>query len=1086
MVSSMAFGQNRTIKGQVVSDTDGEPLTGAAIVQKGTSNGVVADVNGNFTLTVPNNSVLVVSYIGFTTQQVKPTSNNITIRMKEDAALLSDIVVVGYGTMKKSDITGSVVSVDTKEMMKRVPTNVAQALQGAAAGVIVTQQDGAPDANTQVRVRGIGSINNTSLPLYVVDGVKVGTDANFVNPADIESMEVLKDASATAIYGSEGANGVIMITTKHGAQGKTQVQFTADFGLAQLPYKIRCVGVDEVAKAIRTAKYNDDPNYTLANSVWEEKYDGQRNSINWQDRMTRTGIKQQYGISAMGGNDKTQYNFSVGYLNNKGIIVNTNYSRLTARAGVKSKVNNYLEFGGDMNYVRTESKGSNIGLGNNINVSSHRDLAYMTPTLDYVDNGKLIHVNPVNPDGSYGTGTMWTSNGWEGNTNMVANIYATQMEINRKDRMNRIGASAYLDFTFLKDLNGHSLNLRSIGSWSHTSTDNDNFTGGQKRFNYINGVLTEITPLNGLDTKYSFDLGQSQSTAMGIETYMTYKWETDFNTLTVMAGNTVSKSYGTWVGASAYDFPSSTIRLTSLGLDDAKKKGQGGFNTDVNMISYYGRLVYNLYDRYILTATLRRDGSSNFSKGNQWGTFPSTALAWRVKEESFLKDVDAISNAKIRLGWGQTGNAGGIAGKSVYALSSAGVKYNFYNGAGIEGGRPIKTNGYYAPLVDRNLKWETNEQWNVGADLGLLNGELNITFDWFIRNTKDLLIDLPIRQSSGYSSIYTNYGNIRNTGVEFSINYNKRINKDWSVNATLNASTIKNKVTKLTELPIYAQATGGNSTFTSKDGADGIGGDGSNAFQVDGGANWDGHSISKVGEAVGSFYGYRTDGIFQTQEEIDSYTYVDADGNTQKTYPNAKPGDFKFKDLDGNKIIDGDDREVLGSGLPKFNYGLNLGAQYKNWDFSVYMYGVFGQKILSYSAMRMSTMWNSDDNTSTALLKKDIGKIWSADNTDGTLPRLTWKDDNKNMRVSDAWVKNGNFLKISNIQIGYTFDKALLAPLKIQGLRVYASIQNLCTISPYTQYGDPECGQGSVLFTGLDTGRYPNPRTYMVGLNVTF
>ena len=1073
MACTVALGQTKNVKGLVISSEDNQPLPGVAVLEKGTTNGTVTDVDGNYSINVGENSTIVVSFIGFATQEINVAGQNIiNVTMQSDSKELDDVVVVGYGVVKKSDLSGSVATVDKEAMMKRAPVNIGQALQGAAAGVIVTMQDGSPDARSAVRIRGVGTINGTSQPLYVVDGIKVGTDANFINPADIENMEVLKDASATAIYGSEGANGVIMITTKHGAKGQTNINFTADFGVQNLPYKIETLGINEFAKSIRKARSNDGA--SLDNEVWQEQYDGKRNEIDWQDQMTRRGLKQQYGLSATGGNDKSKYSFSVGYLDNKGIIVNTNYKRLTARANASAKtLNNHLEFGGDINFTRTESHGSNISVGNNINLSSHRDLAFMTPTLDYIDpvSGKLINVNPKNSDGTYGAGYWSTSNGWEGNTAQMANVYATQMEINRIDRTNRIAASAFIDIEFIKGLNVHS-----IWSWTHSATDNDNFSGGRKRYNMIDGKLTEVEYYG--DNKYDFSLGQSQGTSKGIETYITYRWETDFNTLTAMAGNTVSDYFGRWVNASAYDFISSKIRQTSLGLDDSKKKGSGGFNDDSRMISYYGRLIYNLFDRYILTGTIRRDGSSNFSSGNRWGTFCSAALAWRIKEEAFLKDVDAISNAKLRFGWGQTGNAGNMAGKSVYALSSSGVRYNFYQGAGIANESTMeKATGFYAPLVDTNLKWETNEQINIGIDLGFLDGDLNITADYFIRDTKDLLLDLPIRQSSGYSSIYTNYGTIRNQGLEFSINYNTRINEDWSVNASFNGSTLKNKVTKMGALPIYAQATGGNSTFSAIDGADGISGDGSNSFAVDNGSHWDNHSISIEGEAVGSFYGWKVDGIIRNEADL-----AEAKKRGQE---DAKLGDFLFKDRDGNGVIDDSDRYILGNGLPKFNFGINLGTNFRNFDFSVYMNGVAGQKILSYSAMRMSLIYKSDDNTTANMLKDSYKEVYD-NNPNGSLPRLSMIDKNLNMRVSDAWVKCGNFLRISNVQLGYSLPKDLLKNIYVSNCRIYAAIQNLALISPYKKYGDPECGQGSVLFTGLDTGRYPNPRTVMFGINVMF
>ena len=1060
------------VKG-LVSDESGEPVIGATIRVLGTNEGTVTDLDGNFQVSAKSNAQLSVSYIGYVTQKVNVGGQkSLSIILKPEDTTLNDVVVIGYGTMKKSDVTGSVVSIDTKSMLKRTPTNVAQALQGAAAGVMVTSQDGAPGSASAVRIRGIGTINGDAQPLYVVDGVQVGTSADFVNPTDIESIEVLKDASATAIYGSAGANGVIMITTKHGQKGKTNVTVTADFGIQTLPYKLKTLTGDDYARSVRESKANDGA--TLNNQIWSEVYDGKRNLIDWQDQMYRTSLRQQYGVSASGGNDGTQYNFSVGYLNNKGIIVNTNYDRLTARGSLKSKVNKYLELGADMNYTYSTVKGNNIGLGNNGNLSSQRDIAQMAPSLDYIDDatGEVVHVNVVNPDGTYGASKAPTPDGWEGMTATAQNPYASQMEIGRVTRNSRISINPYIDLTLLKTKH-HTLNAHSIMSWTQTNSDNDEFSGMYKRYNNIGGQMTEVKYEGRNQAYYSFGLGQSKGISKSIETYLTYNWKTDFNNLSFMVGNTVSKYEGSWVSASAHDFLSPNNRLISLTTDPTSIQGNGGFNAQVRTISYYGRLVYNLLDRYIVTATLRRDGSSNFSSGNRWGTFPSVALAWRAKEETFLKNVKQISNAKVRFGWGQTGNAGGIAGRSVYALSSAHTKYNFYapgQGGGTSG-QFDRVTGFYAPLVDTNLKWETNEQLNIGLDLGFLNGDLNVPMDYFTRKTKDLLLERQIRPSAGNTSIYTNFGQIDNTGFEFSINYNKQLNKDWGINVALNGSTLKNKIKKM-GVDYTATCSGSNSTYS----ADDI--DGSNIGAVSGtGFDWNNHSICREGEAVGSYYGYKVAGIITTQEMLDK---AKAQGQ------DAQMGDFLFVDTDKNGTLDDSDRQILGNGLPDLNFGLNLGATYKNWDFSVYAYGVLGMDILSYSKMRFSIMNPSDDSWTPALLKDSYKNMYSESNPGGTLPRLTRLDNNKNSRVSDAWVENGNFLKISNIQIGYTVPRKLLAPLNLTNVRAYFSIQNLCTISPYTKYGDPEVGQGSVIYTGLDTGRYANPRTYMFGLSVTF
>ena len=1061
------------VKG-TVSDESGEPIIGATVKVIGTNDGTVTDFDGRFQLNVKANAQLSISYVGYATEKVAVNGKtNLKVVLKGDETVLNDLVVVGYGTMKKSDISGSVATINKEQMERKVPVNIAQALQGAAAGVMVTNQDGAPGSKSAIRIRGIGTINGDAQPLYVVDGVQVGNNADFVNPADIESIEILKDASATAIYGSAGANGVIMITTKHGQKGKMNIKITADLGIQTLPYKLNTLTGDDYARSIRESKANDGA--TLSNQIWAEAYDGKRNLIDWQDQMYRTSLRQQYGISANGGTEKTQYNFSLGYLQNKGIIVNTKYDRLTSRASVKSKINDYIEFGGDMNYMYSTVKGNNIGLGNNANLSSQRDIAQMAPSLDYIDDvtGQLVNVNVVNPDGTYGAGKAPTPDGWEGMTAQAQNPYASQMEIGRVTRNSRISINPYIDITLL-NLKEHKLNIHAIASWTQTNSDNDEFSGMYKRYNKIGGTMTEVKYEGRNQLYYDFGLSQSKGLSKSIETYMTYNWKTDFNNLTLMAGNSVSKYEGSWVSASAHSFLSANNRLISLTTDAESINGNGGFNAEVRTISYYGRLIYSLFDRYVVTATVRRDGSSNFSEGNRWGTFPSAAIAWRVKEESFLKDVKAISNAKVRIGWGQTGNAGGIAGRSTYALSSADTKYNFYapGAGGGTTGTFDRVVGFYAPLVDTNLKWETNEQTNFGLDLGFLNNDLTVTMDFFTRKTKDLLLERQIRPSAGNTSIYTNFGQIDNTGFEFSVNYNKKLNKDWAINVAFNGSTLKNKIKKM-GVDYTATCTGGNSTYS----ADDI--DGSNLGAISGtGFNWNNHSICREGEAVGSYYGYKVAGIIKTQEQLDK---AKAQGQ------DAQIGDFLFVDTDKNGTLDDNDRVILGNGLPKFNFGLNLSATYKDWDFSLYTYGVLGMDILSYSKMRLSIMNQSDDSWTPALLKDSYNNMYNAEtNPNGTLPRLTRLDNNKNSRVSDAWVENGNFLKISNIQVGYNVPKKFLSSFGLTAVRAYVAVQNLCTISPYSKYGDPEVGQGSVIYSGLDTGRYATPRTYMCGLNITF
>ena len=1069
--------QNISVKGSV-KDVNGEPLIGVNVLQAGTTNGIITDFDGNFELNVPADASLTFSFIGYKTQTVAVKGRkSISVVLQEDTKTLDEVVVVGYGTMKKSDISGAVTTVNQEAVMRRVPQNIGQALQGAAAGVMVTQQDGAPDANAAIRIRGVGTINGDASPLYVVDGVQVGTNANFVNPSDIERIEILKDASATAIYGSAGANGVVMITTKHGKKGSSQINITADFGLQTLPYTLDTQGIDAYAAAIREARANDGNG--LYNQIWNEQFDGQRTYIDWQKEMTRPALRQQYGISLNGGNEKTQYSLSAGYMDVEGLVVNTNYNRFTMRANVNSKINKFLEIGGDINYVRSSSHGSNMALGNNGNMSSLRDFAFMTPTLDYLVNndinGELIKVNLENPDGTYGTGYLNTSDGWEGNTSIFNNPYASQMENGERNRnaSHRIQTTGYIDLTFL-DTKNHKLNIKSQGTYTYSGNHSSDFTGGRKRYNYIGGALTEIEEFQTkTDQIYSFSMNQSVYNSLGIQTYLTYNFQNDLHSLNLMAGNEVSKSWGEWLNASVKDFPSVNNRDMGLTQDPTSKQSGGAYNAEVRSISYFARASYVLMDRYILTGTIRRDGSSNFGSGNRWGTFPSAAAAWRISEEAFMKDIDFVDNLKLRVGWGQTGNSGNMTGRAVAALSGD-AAYNFYPAGGHTGafgGNRIRLTGWYAGLVDTNLKWETNEMLNFGIDFSFLEN-WDVTLEYFIKNTKDLLLTQQIRPTAGFTSIYTNYGEIQNKGFEFTVNYHKQVNKDFGFNVSLNGSTLSNKVKKMGD-PIYSTC--------SANGAGTLDGSNVQAVGDPNGFKWGDHSICMEGEAVGSFYGFLTDGIIKNEAELAEYQK----NITSDSYGSgASVGDFRFKDVNGDKVIDGNDRVILGNGFPALNYGITVGATYKDWDFSMAMNGVLGQEIFSYSAMRLSNMFASDDQTTVNVLKESYDAAFR--NGEGSLPRLSLLDLNSNRRASDAWVKNGDFFRISNLQVGYTLPKEISKKLSIQKARVYLGVQNLLLLSGYKKYGDPEVGQGSVLYTGLDTGRYPMPRTFMAGLNVTF
>lgn len=1017
------------IKGHI-TDVSGESIIGANVLVKGSTIGVISDIDGNFALDVPETGVLQVSYIGYITQEVKLISGkrDYKIVLKEDAETLEEVVVVGYGTVKKTDVTGSVTSVKSDEMMKRNPVSLGQGLQGAAAGVSVMRTSGDPEGGVSIRIRGVATVNGSADPLYVVDGVQVGTNIDFLNPADVESIEILKDASATAIYGSQGANGVILITTKPGVKGHTSLKFTANFGLQTLSQKLDVANAATFVEGIRGAKQNDDAVFT--NKAWENPaFTNKLNSIDWQDVMARTALQQNYNLSASGGSEKTQSRLSVGYLNNEGIIVNSYFKRLTARANITHKVKDFIRVGLNVAYVHAEKTG-----GGNLFT-----YARTIPTMDDTDAaGNLINVPVQYPDGTWGHFKQ------EGNGDVSKsqdNPYAAAMTADYLNKYNRVVTSATLEVDILK-----GLMFKTIGSYNYYGSAYDNYTAYNDR-----------TFLDK-DRPDSFSLSSSEGNSLGLESYFTYDLKLKSHRINLMAGYSVSDYNSTDLNASAQNMVAETIRNIGLTKDMNTITGGGGFNTPVRYVSWYGRVNYSLMDRYLFTATVRRDGSSKFGAGNRFGTFPSVSLAWRVSEEDFIKKLNIFSNLKLRVGWGQTGNSGFATNLSVNQVSPSRIMYYWLNGGNVASAAGLAKTAE----IDTNLKWETNEQTNIGLDLGFFDNSLNITLDYFVRDAKDLLLYRNLRPSTGYTSIYTNAGHIRNSGFEFAVNYTKEVG-DWTFGATLNGSTLKNKAIEVGDDIFYSGS-------------------------VDTGYYWDNYSITKNGYPVGSFYGHKVAGIFQNQAEIDALNKqaVEKTNGEITSYQTSEtqPGDYKYIDLNGDGYISDEDKAILGDGYPTLNYGLNLSAGYKGWDFSMYIYGVLGQDILSYSYANLISVKSPSDGYQNSL-SDYMKNAWSETNPSTVYPRLTRKDSNHNTRVSDAYIKNGDFLRISNIQVGYTFPKRWVEKLRMESLRIYASIENVGTITGY-KYGDPEVGDASVLKTGFDAGRYPFPRTYAFGLSVQF
>lgn len=1026
-LANVAVVQQSTImvKGQVL-DSSGMPIIGANIIVEGTTNGMITDLDGNFALTAPVGSTLKISYIGYLTRTIKVTSDmkSQKIVLKEDAEALDEVVVVGYGTMKKSDLTGSVSSVNTEDMMKRNPVTLGQGLQGAAAGVSVIRSSGDPEGSFSIRIRGVATVNGSSDPLYVVDGVQVGTSIDFLNPNDVESIEILKDASATAIYGTRGANGVIMITTKNANKGKAKLDFSANFGVQFNANKLDVADVDLWTSAIRRAVKDDQ--ITLVNQAYGEEYIGKLNNIDWQDEMSRAAFRQNYNLSVSGGSENTQASLSLGYLSNQGIVIESQFDRVNARANIMHKVKDFIHVGANLAYTHAEKRG-----GGNL-----RTYAQTAPTMDYVENGKFYSMPVVLPDGSWGH--FYNSNSNGDINSGTDNLVAAAREDTGVNYWNRLLTSATLQIDLMK-----GLTFKNIASYNFYASDSNKFTPYNDR-KYADR-----------DVKNSFYINQSQTNELAIESFLNYDWSNEHHRVSAMAGFSASRYKRSWVNSSASDFPADNIRVISLTNDPSTRETDGGLGLETRYLSYFGRFTYSLNDRYIVTGTVRRDGSSNFGAGNRWGTFPSASIAWRLSEEEFIKNLNIFSNLKLRAGWGQTGNAGNATSLSVNQLSSSHTMYWFYlmnNGVSNAAGVAQQNE------IDTNLKWETNEQTNIGLDFSFLNNELSFSMDYFIRDAKDLLLYRQIRPSTGYQSVYTNAGHIRNKGFEFTAAWNKSVG-DWTWGISFNGSTLKNEAIEVGD-HIFSRAS---------------------AAEV--GAQWDNHSITRNGYPVGSYYGWKVAGIFQSKEEIEALNAASPTGKYQED--TTKPGDYKFVDLNGDGQITDADRTVIGNGYPKFTYGLNLSASYKAFDFSMNLYGVAGMDILSYSAARLTAI-NTVAGGYQNVLSEYINNAWSENNLDGIYPRITKTDYNNNKRVSDAYIKKGDFLKISNIQFGYTFPKDLLKVVKMDNARVYLSLDNIATISSYKKWGDPEVGDSNVLYSGFDGGRYPFPMSVNFGLSVQF
>lgn len=999
--AAQTYAQSANVKG-VVSDKNGETLVGVNIMIKGTTIGTLSGVDGSFELKLqnPKEDVLVFSFVGYKTQEiVVEEQNNLAITMESKSEVLDEVVIVGYGVQRKSDLTGSVSTVKTEELTQIATADVAQSLQGRTAGVQVTAQSGEPGAPMKVRIRGVGTINSSD-PLYVVDGFPT-TDISHIAPNDIERLEVLKDASATAIYGSRGANGVVLITTKGGKAGKTKIEFSAYAGVQEAWNTLDMLNATEYA-TLRLQAYENDgttPDATMLeqlNYVIDNNYQG----TDWQDEIFTTGVKHNYSLRASGGTEKHQFNVSGTYHENEGIIENSGFEKFMFNLDNSYKFNEWLKAGAEVSLTLSKKNNYNEDLYDGVLTSALRAdpvAAAWDPITDNYGRADLSYIN--NPKRIVDESEY----NWNKTQKLLTNIWG--------------------EVALLKNLKFRTqfgLDLK----------------------NYHNKIFLPQYYISPEEQRSQSSLYEQRGLGLGWvnSNYFNYDTKINKHTFTAMLG--METQYQEWksFNVTGTNLPESELQHYFSAVKDLEYIVGSG-QSEQTLMSYFGRANYNYDSKYLFTATLRYDGSSKFTKDYRWGTFPSFAFGWNVMNEDFMENFDALSNLKVRAGWGQVGNESSVGNYAYITTVVGGQQYTF-NGEPVEGIIPTS-------LSNEELQWETTEMTNIALDAAFLNDRLSLTAEYYIKKTSDMIVYVPIPDYVGASAPAVNAGDMENRGFEFSVNYRNGEN-ELKYDLGFNFSTIENEVTSL----------GGGEPIA-----------GGNISKVGN------TTLTEVGEELAYFYGLETDGIFNTQEELDAY--IGGDDNTA-IQPNAELGDVKYIDQNGDGVIDDDDRVKLGSGTPDFTYGFNANFEYKNFDLRMFIYGSYGNEIVN-AMTRFLESSNGWENSLSSRLD-----AWTADNPTSNEPRMTNSDLNRNIEYfSDRYVEDGSYIRMKNIQIGYSLPQSTMEKLKFSSMRVYVSIDNLFTITDYSGF-DPEIGDlyQDPLYYGVDMGNYPQSRSYMIGVNV--
>ena len=1059
------FAQQLTVKG-VVKDEAGEPIIGASVVVKGTVNGAVTDFDGNFVLNnVAKDAAIEISFVGYETQAVK-ASPSLVIVLKEDTQALEEVVVVGYGVQKKSVVTASIAKVSADDLAATSPVRMDNALKGLAAGVQVTSASGQPGEGSRVRIRGVGTINNSD-PLYIVDGMPIDGGLDFVNPSDIESIEVLKDAASAAIYGARAANGVILVTTKKGKMGKASVNYNFSYGW-QSAWRRRDVTSATEYAILQNEKYMAGGSAPLYADPYNLQ-DSNGNAItgfgyDWQDLVFNDNAPVvNHEVTVSGATEKVNYYLSMGYFQQDGIVGGnygqSNYDRLTLRSNTNynlidaTKERNFLnklDLNVNVAYMRTHS----TGISTNSEYGSVLGSAlYLSPLLSPIVTGDRAK-DMINTYSAYdlpcdANGNPYTIVGFEGTYQEMNNPLALMSLDPSKNWSHKFVPKFSLDLQLWDNLKYHFSYSADLSFWGYDSA--------VKSLYYFSG--------NNNASHTSATASKSQSTVWQIENTLTYDKVFGKHTIGVVLGQSAYKSKGNYLGGSRwnlvntdkpsldyatgdYEYTYKTNSDGSYVLDEDGNKiitgvsvqhsVWGGNNVVHTLSSLFARFSYNYDERYMLQATVRRDGSSRFGANNRYGTFPSASVGWNVTNEAFMEDrPEWFNNMKIRGSWGKNGNDN-IGDFGFTSLTAMGNNV-------LLGKTATKVNGSKASrLANPDLRWEESEQTNIGIDLGFLNNSLTFSADYYIKKTNGMIIEMPVPSYVGESKPYGNVGDMENSGIEFELGYRWKI-ADANFAVKGNASYLKNTLKNL----------GNDTGYMDLDGVQGISGGGTRA---------------ENGQPFPFFFGYKTDGIFQNEAEVNAYTNQDG----SLIMPNAVPGDVRFVDVNGDGQITTDDRTNIGNGTPDWTFGLSLNADWKGFDFNVFFQGVAGADV--FDATYRTDVYSG--NYPTWMLGR-----WTGEGTSNKYPRLALGDAT-NWQMSDLYVYDGSYLRLKNISLGYTLPKHITHKFLIERLRFYVMAENLITWTKYHGF-DPEISSGGTSL-GIDRGVYPQARTWTVGVNVSF